>query len=328
MFCTGNWANCTPWNHPNSFIFMGIFIKSGILHTLKFHLHTLRCHFWLNLCLSNLQLLETYWSICSCSLSNLQLLETYLSICSCPLSNLQWLETYLSICSCPSSNLQLLETYWSICSCPLSNLQLLETYSSICSGPWVTYNCWKLTQSSVHVPWVTHNCWRLTGASVHVPWVTHNCWTLTAASVHVLWVTYNCWRLTQAFVPSSVHIFHTSLMSWCIHHTECNRHVLFSSPDNQCCKDKKIIIWGLNWKHIPNSVRVQESVYQPLIDQRVTWHSGNNGTLGPPRSENSNISWVWPFHTVIHFMVEYIMPPSILDVENSRSRSWQKSAKI
>ena len=28
---------------------MGIFIKSGILHTLKFHLHTLSCHFWLNL---------------------------------------------------------------------------------------------------------------------------------------------------------------------------------------------------------------------------------------------------------------------------------------
>ena len=30
---------------------MGIFIKSGILHTLKFHLHTLSCYFWLNLCL-------------------------------------------------------------------------------------------------------------------------------------------------------------------------------------------------------------------------------------------------------------------------------------
>ena len=29
---------------------MGIFIKSGILHTLKFHLHTLSRHFWLNLC--------------------------------------------------------------------------------------------------------------------------------------------------------------------------------------------------------------------------------------------------------------------------------------
>ena len=28
---------------------MGIFIKIGILHTLKFHLHTLSCHFWLNL---------------------------------------------------------------------------------------------------------------------------------------------------------------------------------------------------------------------------------------------------------------------------------------
>ena len=31
---------------------MGIFIKIGILHTLKFHLHTLTCHFWLNLCLA------------------------------------------------------------------------------------------------------------------------------------------------------------------------------------------------------------------------------------------------------------------------------------
>ena len=29
---------------------MGNFIKKGILHTLKFCLHTLSCHFWLNLC--------------------------------------------------------------------------------------------------------------------------------------------------------------------------------------------------------------------------------------------------------------------------------------
>ena len=29
---------------------MGIFIKIGILHTLKFHLHTPSSHFWLNLC--------------------------------------------------------------------------------------------------------------------------------------------------------------------------------------------------------------------------------------------------------------------------------------
>ena len=29
---------------------MWIFFKNGILHTLKFHLHTLSCHFWLNLC--------------------------------------------------------------------------------------------------------------------------------------------------------------------------------------------------------------------------------------------------------------------------------------
>ena len=34
---------------------MGIFIKSGIFfHTLKFHLHTLSCHFWLNLCTASM----------------------------------------------------------------------------------------------------------------------------------------------------------------------------------------------------------------------------------------------------------------------------------
>ena len=32
---------------------MGIFIKSGILHTLKCHLHTLSCHLWLNLWISS-----------------------------------------------------------------------------------------------------------------------------------------------------------------------------------------------------------------------------------------------------------------------------------
>ena len=41
--------------HPKitfiSFILMWNFIKTGILHTLKFCLHTLNCHFWLNLCL-------------------------------------------------------------------------------------------------------------------------------------------------------------------------------------------------------------------------------------------------------------------------------------
>ena len=42
-------ANCTPLFDPNYFIFMKKLIKSGILNTLKFHLHTLSCHFWLNL---------------------------------------------------------------------------------------------------------------------------------------------------------------------------------------------------------------------------------------------------------------------------------------
>ena len=32
---------------PNSFIFIGNVIKKGILHTLRFCLHTLSCHFWL-----------------------------------------------------------------------------------------------------------------------------------------------------------------------------------------------------------------------------------------------------------------------------------------
>ena len=40
---------------------MGIFIKSGILHTLKFHLHTLSCHFWLNLW-NDITPLLTLWS--------------------------------------------------------------------------------------------------------------------------------------------------------------------------------------------------------------------------------------------------------------------------
>ena len=34
----------------NSLIFMGNSIKKGILHTLKFFLHTMSCRFWLNLC--------------------------------------------------------------------------------------------------------------------------------------------------------------------------------------------------------------------------------------------------------------------------------------
>ena len=38
--------------------------------------------------------------------------------------------------------------------------------------------------------------------------------------------------------------------------------------------------------------------------------SENDSTLGQLRSENANISWVWPFHTMICFMVNYIMPPN------------------
>ena len=42
----------------------------------------------------------------------------------------------------------------------------------------------------------------------------------------------------------------------------------------------------------------------------ITRRSENDSTLGRPRSENANISWVWPFHTVIWFMINCIMPPN------------------
>ena len=44
--------------------------------------------------------------------------------------------------------------------------------------------------------------------------------------------------------------------------------------------------------------------------QNVTRRSENDSTLGWPGSENANISRVWPFHTVIRFMVNCIMPPN------------------
>ena len=40
-----------------------------------------------------------------------------------------------------------------------------------------------------------------------------------------------------------------------------------------------------------------------------TRRSEKDSTLGRPRSENGNISWVWPFHTVIPLMVNCIIPP-------------------
>ena len=42
----------------------------------------------------------------------------------------------------------------------------------------------------------------------------------------------------------------------------------------------------------------------------ATRRSENDSTLGRPRLENANISWVWPFHTVITFMVNGIVPPN------------------
>ena len=40
--------------------------------------------------------------------------------------------------------------------------------------------------------------------------------------------------------------------------------------------------------------------------------SENDSTLGWPRSENANFSWVWPFHAIsmLRFVVNYIMPPN------------------
>ena len=41
---------------------MGIFFKSVILHTPKFHLHTLSCHFWLNLCADGFEMMHKAWN--------------------------------------------------------------------------------------------------------------------------------------------------------------------------------------------------------------------------------------------------------------------------
>ena len=41
-----------------------------------------------------------------------------------------------------------------------------------------------------------------------------------------------------------------------------------------------------------------------------TSRSENDSTLSQPKSENVNISWVWPFHIVICFMINCIMPPN------------------
>ena len=42
----------------------------------------------------------------------------------------------------------------------------------------------------------------------------------------------------------------------------------------------------------------------------LTRRSENDSTIGRPSSGNVSISWVWPFHTVIRFMVNCIMPPN------------------
>ena len=39
------------------------------------------------------------------------------------------------------------------------------------------------------------------------------------------------------------------------------------------------------------------------VTLQITRRSENDSTLDRPRAENANNSWVWPFHTVIRFMV-------------------------
>ena len=46
--------------------------------------------------------------------------------------------------------------------------------------------------------------------------------------------------------------------------------------------------------------------------QIITRRSENDITLSWPRSENANISWEWPFHTLIHFMVNWVIPPNFM----------------
>ena len=43
-----------------------------------------------------------------------------------------------------------------------------------------------------------------------------------------------------------------------------------------------------------------------------TRRSENDSTLGRPRSENAKIRWVWPFHTVVCFMIKSTMPPNCM----------------
>ena len=46
-----------------------------------------------------------------------------------------------------------------------------------------------------------------------------------------------------------------------------------------------------------------------------------DSTQGRPRSENANISWGWPFHTVILFMVNTISGYYVISLISS---SWPK----
>ena len=59
--------------------------------------------------------------------------------------------------------------------------------------------------------------------------------------------------------------------------------------------------WHLSRKYILN-LRKSKQIYNKTLE--------NDRILGWPRTENENSSWVWPFHTVIRFMVNYIMPPN------------------
>ena len=65
------------------------------------------------------------------------------------------------------------------------------------------------------------------------------------------------------------------------------------------------------------------SVPYKTLEHQNTRRSENDSTLGRPRSENVNISWVWPFHTGNRFMVNCIQI-SVRNVISSLSSSWPK----
>ena len=65
------------------------------------------------------------------------------------------------------------------------------------------------------------------------------------------------------------------------------------------CLKHQWLVWKL---HIQNFIHISQGL-KPR-------NSENDSTLGLPRWENVNNSWVWQFHIVIRFMVNCIIPPN------------------